>query len=51
MIEEKKKDIRLNIRISKELRDEFQSICDAKSVNGSDLIRKFVERWVSENKN
>lgn len=50
MVETKKKDIRLNIRISKELRDEFQSICDAKSVNGSDLVRKFIEKWVSENR-
>lgn len=50
MVETKKKDIRLNIRISKELRDEFQNICDAKSVNGSDLVRKFIEKWVSENR-
>lgn len=50
MAETKRKDIRLNIRISEELRDEFQRICDAKSVNGSDLIRKFIKRWVSENK-
>lgn len=50
MAETKRKDIRLNIRISKELRDEFQRICDVKSVNGSDLVRKFIERWVSENR-
>lgn len=50
MVETKKKDIRLNIRISEELRDEFQRVCDTKSVNGSDLIRKFIKRWVSENK-
>lgn len=50
MVETKKKDIRLNIRISEELKDEFQRVCDTKSVNGSDLIRKFIKRWVSENK-
>lgn len=50
MAETKRKDIRLNIRISEELRDEFQRICDVKSVNGSDLIRKFIERWISENR-
>lgn len=49
-MEKAKKDIRLNIRISEELRDEFQRVCDTKSVNGSDLIRKFIKRWVSENK-
>lgn len=51
MAEAKKKDIRLNIRISEELRDEFQNVCNIKSVNGSDLVRKFIERWVFENKN
>lgn len=51
MAEAKKKDIRLNIRISEELRDEFQNVCNSKSVNGSDLVRKFIERWVFENKN
>lgn len=50
MTETKRKDIRLNIRISEELRNEFQRICDTKSVNGSDLVRKFIERWISENK-
>ena len=51
MAETKRKDIRLNIRITEALRDEFQRVCDAKSVNGSDLVRKFIDKWISENKN
>lgn len=50
MAEAKKKDIRLNIRVSEELRNEFQRLCNDKSVNGSDLIRKFIEKWISENR-
>lgn len=50
MIEEKKKDARLNIRIDASLRNEFQRLCEDRSINGSDLIRKFVEKWVSENR-
>lgn len=50
MVEAKKKDIRLNIRVSEELRNEFQRLCNDKSVNGSDLIRKFIEKWISENR-
>lgn len=40
------KEIRLNIRISKELRDEFREMCQERSINSSELIRKFIESWV-----
>lgn len=47
---EKKKDARLNIRIDISLRNEFQRLCDDRSINCSDLVRKFIEKWVSENR-
>ena len=50
MIEKSEKETRLNIRISTALRDDFRQICNDKSVNASDLIRKFIEKWISENR-
>lgn len=44
------KDARLNIRISESTKRRFLELCETKSINGSDLIRKFIERWISENK-
>lgn len=50
MTKKVEKETRLNIRISESLRNDFRRICNDKSVNGSDLVRKFIERWVSENR-
>lgn len=44
-----KKDVRLNIRIDEVTKRRFLELCDDKSINGSDLVRKFIERWISEN--
>lgn len=44
-----KKDVRLNIRISEPTKRRFLELCEDHSINGSDLIRKFIERWISEN--
>lgn len=44
------KEIRMNIRINRELREEFQAICKQKAMNGSELIRQFVQKWVNKNK-
>ena len=47
---EKEKEIRLNIRISEELREEFRAACTKRCVNGSELVRRFIEEWTAKNK-
>lgn len=39
--------VKLDVRISKDLKDRFRSVCDAESVNGSALIRKWIEEYVN----
>ena len=46
----KEKDIRLNIRIPEKLREEFRAACARRCVNGSELIRRFIEEWTPKNK-
>ena len=46
----KEKDIRLNIRLPEKLREEFRAACARRCVNGSELIRRFIEEWTSKNK-
>lgn len=46
----KEKEIRLNVRISEKLREEFRAACAKQCVNGSELVRQFVERWTAKNK-
>lgn len=42
------KKVFLQIRMEKSLKDRFQKITKEKSINSSELIRKFIERWTSE---
>ena len=46
----KEKEIRLNIRISEKLREDFRAACAKRCVNGSKLIRQFIEEWTGKNK-
>lgn len=46
----KEKEIRLNIRISEKLREEFRTACTKQCVNGSELVRRFIEEWTAKNK-
>lgn len=46
----KEKEIRLNIRISEKLRKEFRTACTKRCVNGSELVRQFIEEWTAKNK-
>ena len=46
----KEKEIRLNIRISEKLRDEFRATCARQCINGSELVRRFIEEWTAKNK-
>ena len=50
MNKEKEKEIRLNIRISEKLRDDFRATCARQCVNGSELVRRFIEEWTAKNK-
>ncbi len=40
--------VKLDIRLTKDLRERFRAVCDAESTNGSALIRKWIEDYVSE---
>ena len=50
MNKEKEKEIRLNIRITEKLRDDFCATCARQCVNGSELVRRFIEEWTAKNK-
>ena len=39
---------RIYIRLSKELKEEFNQTCRDRSVNKSDLLRKYIESWVKK---
>ena len=47
---EKEKEIRLNIRISEKLREDFRAACERQCINGSEVIRRFIEEWTAKNK-
>ena len=44
------KSVNLNIRISKEMRDEFKKIAWKNAQTPSILIRKWIEEYIKENK-
>ena len=46
----KEKEIRLNIRISEKLREDFRAACERKCINGSEVIRRFIKEWTAKNK-
>lgn len=39
----------MQIRISEELREQFRKVNEKRSVNSSDLIRKWIEKYIKEN--
>lgn len=39
------KDAVIRLRLTKQLKDDFQTKCDKFSVNPSDLIRKWIEKY------
>ena len=39
---------RIYIRLSKELKEEFNKACQDSSINKSDLLRKYIESWLKE---
>lgn len=46
---EKTKEVRINIRLEKDTRDKFQQICKSKAINGSELIRQWIEKYIQQN--
>lgn len=48
MYDEKVKDVFMQIRISKELRDKFKTVCKSKAINSSELVRQLVTQWITE---
>jgi predicted DNA-binding protein len=44
------KKVNLNIRIEEEMRDEFKRIADENAQSPSALIRKWIEKYIEENK-
>lgn len=40
--------VKLDIRLTKDLKERFRAACEAESVNGSALIRKWIEEYVAE---
>ena len=39
---------KLDIRLSKDLKERFRAVCDSESVNASALIRKWIGKYVAE---
>lgn len=48
MLDDKQKDVFLQIRLSRELRTAFQTMCKSKAINSSELIRQFIQQWLQE---
>lgn len=42
------KRIVLQIRLEKELKDDFQQLCKQKAINSSELLRQLITQWISE---
>ncbi len=48
MMHNGKKEAVLRLRIDKELRDKYRQICEENALNGSELIRRWVAKFVEE---
>lgn len=42
------KDVKINIRISEELRDKFKAKCSLKAINKSEWLRLQIEKFVKD---
>lgn len=41
----------LQIRLEKELKEEFDRLCDERCINKSNLIRKMIVDWMAQQQN
>ena len=48
MFEEKQKDVFIQVRVPKELRAQFQTLCKSKAINSSELLRQLITQWIHE---
>lgn len=48
MFEEKQKDVFIQVRVPKELRTQFQTLCKSKAINSSELLRQLITQWIAE---
>ena len=48
MYEEKQKDVFIQVRVPKELRMQFQTLCKSKAINSSELLRQMIMQWMQE---
>lgn len=48
MYEEKQKDVFIQVRVPKELRTQFQTLCKSKAINSSELLRQLITQWIHE---
>jgi len=48
MFEEKQKDVFIQVRVPKELRTQFQTLCKSKAINSSELLRQLITQWIHE---
>lgn len=44
------KTFNLNIRINKEMRDEFKKLAEERAQTPSTLVRKWIDNYIKENK-
>ena len=48
--DENNKRVVLQIRLDKELKEQFQQICKEKAINSSELLRQFIAEWLQTQK-
>jgi predicted DNA-binding protein len=42
------KDTSIRVRVPQRLKDDFQTLCKHKAINGSELLRQFITQWIHE---
>lgn len=48
--EDKHKDVMIQVRVPKEVRDEFRQLVDKKAQTQAKVIRQLIERYIQDNK-
>lgn len=38
----------IKLRVSQELKDDFQQLCKQKAINSSELLRQLITQWIQE---
>lgn len=38
----------IKLRVSQELKDDFQQLCKSKAINSSELLRQLITQWIQE---